>query len=62
MVRSEANVGAPYKIPINPSNVVITKLKEKKDRMSKIEIIKKGIDAKKTKNERKIRATEKALG
>lgn len=62
MVRTVVNVGAPYKIPINPSNVVITKLKEKKDRMSKIEIIKKGIEARKSKNEKKIRATEKALG
>jgi large subunit ribosomal protein L26e len=54
--------GAPYKIPINASNVMITKLKEKPDRLTKIEKIQKGINARKGKADKKIRATEKALG
>lgn len=41
---------------------MITKLKEKPDRTSRIEKVQKGIDARKGKGDKKIRATEKALG
>lgn len=57
-----SNSGAPYKIPINASNVMITRLKEKPDRIKKIEKIAKGISLRKGKADKKIRATEKALG
>ena len=57
LTKNKAN-GAPYQLPIHPSNVAITKVKEAKDRLKKIEIIKKGIDARKGKAEKKIRTTE----
>lgn len=41
---------------------MITRLKEKPDRIAKIEKIQKGILARKGKSDKKIRATEKALG
>jgi hypothetical protein len=47
--------GAPYQIPIHPSNVVITKLKEKKDRTTKIAKIAAGINARSGKAEKKIK-------
>jgi large subunit ribosomal protein L26e len=59
---TQCNSGAPRKIPINASNIMITKLKEKPDRLTKIEKIVKGINARKGKADKKIRATEKALG
>ena len=55
MVNIYNNSGAPYQIPIHPSNVVITKLKEKKDRTNKIAKIAAGINARSGKAEKKIK-------
>lgn len=41
---------------------MITKLKEKPDRIAKIDKIQKGINARKGKADKKVRTTEKALG
>ena len=56
LTKNKAN-GAPYQIPIHPSNVSIIKLKEGKDRMSRIEKVRAGVDLRKGKAEKKIRDT-----
>jgi large subunit ribosomal protein L26e len=60
LTKSKAN-GAPYQVPIHPSNVVITKLKEHKDRLTKITKIAAGIILRKGKGDKKIRTTDKNL-
>ena len=60
LTKSKAN-GAPYQVPIHPSNVVITKLKEHKDRLTKITKISAGIALRKGKGDKKIRTTDKNL-
>ena len=54
MTKNKAN-GAPYQIPIHPSNVAIIKLKEGKDRMARIEKVAAGVAARKGKAEKKVR-------
>lgn len=49
--------GAPYQIPIHPSNVSVIKLKEGKDRMSRIARVLVGVNASKGKADKKIRTT-----
>lgn len=56
LTKNKAN-GAPYQIPIHPSNVAITKVKEAKDRLARIATIVAGVNARKGKAEKKIRAT-----
>ena len=56
LTKNKAN-GAPYQIPIHPSNVAIIKLKEGKDRMSRIGKVAAGVAARKGKAEKKIRDT-----
>lgn len=56
LTKNKAN-GAPYQIPIHPSNVSIIKLKEGKDRMARIEKVLAGVNARKGKAEKKIRTT-----
>ena len=56
LTKNKAN-GAPYQIPIHPSNVSIVKVKEGKDRMARIEKVRAGVNARKGKAEKKIRDT-----
>ena len=56
LTKNKAN-GAPYQIPIHPSNVAIVKLKEGKDRMARLEKVAAGVAATKGKAEKKIRST-----
>ena len=56
LTKNKAN-GAPYQIPIHPSNVSIIKLKEGKDRMSRVEKVRAGVDLRKGKADKKIRDT-----
>ena len=60
LTKTKAN-GAPFQVPIHPSNVVITKMKEAKDRMTKISKIAAGVSLRKGKGEKKIRTTDKNL-
>lgn len=59
LTKTKAN-GAPFQVGINPSNVVITKLKEHKDRLSKISKVAAGISLRKGKGDKKIRVTDLA--
>lgn len=56
LTKNKAN-GAPYQIPIHPSNVSIIKLKEGKDRMARIEKVRAGVDIRKGKAQKKVRDT-----
>lgn len=56
LTKNKAN-GAPYQLPIHPSKVSIVKLKEAKDRMTRIEKVLAGVNARKGKGEKKIRTT-----
>lgn len=56
ITKNKAN-GAPYQLPIHPSNVAITKIKEGKDRMARIATIAVGVAARKNKGEKKIKST-----
>ncbi len=56
LTKNKAN-GAPYQIPIHPSNVAITKVKEAKDRVARIATIVAGVNARKGKADKKIRTT-----
>lgn len=56
LTKNKAN-GAPYQIPIHPSNVSIIKLKEGKDRMARIQKVLAGVEARKGKADKKIRTT-----
>jgi large subunit ribosomal protein L26e len=56
LTKNKAN-GAPYQIPIHPSNVAIIKLKEQKDRTAKIAKVLAGVNARKGKADKKIRTT-----
>ena len=56
VTKNKAN-GAPYQLPIHPSNVAITKVKEGKDRMARIATIKAGVDVRKQRDEKKIKST-----
>ena len=60
LTKTKAN-GAPFQVGIHPSNVVITKLKEHKDRLLKISKIASGITLRKSKGDKKIRTTNKDL-
>jgi len=56
LTKNKAN-GAPYQLPVDPSNVAIIKLKEGKDRVARIATIAAGINARKGKADKKIRTT-----
>jgi large subunit ribosomal protein L26e len=56
LTKNKAN-GAPYQLPVHPSKVAITKVKEGKDRLAKIKLIAAGVDARKGKADKKIRTT-----
>lgn len=56
VTKNKAN-GAPYQLPIHPSNVAITKVKEAKDRMARVATIAAGVNARKGKAEKKIKTT-----
>ena len=56
LTKNKAN-GAPYQLPIHPSNVAITKVKEGKDRVARIATIKAGVDKRKDRAEKKVRTT-----
>lgn len=56
VTKNKAN-GAPYQIPIHPSNVAITKVKEAKDRVARIATIAAGVNARKGKADKKIKTT-----
>ena len=56
LTKNKAN-GAPYQIPIHPSNVSITKLKEGKDRMATIGRSAAGVAARTGKGKGKIQST-----
>jgi large subunit ribosomal protein L26e len=56
ITKNKAN-GAPYQIPIHPSNVAITKIKEGKDRVARIATIAAGVNARKGKADKKIKTT-----
>lgn len=56
LTQNKAN-GAPYQLPIHPSNVSIIKIKEGKDRMERIKTIVAGVNLRKGKAEKKIRTT-----
>ena len=56
VTKNKAN-GAPYQIPIHPSNVAITKVKEGKDRMARVATIAAGVSARKGKEGKKIKTT-----
>lgn len=56
LTKNKAN-GAPYQIPIHPSNVSVIKLKEGKDRMARIEKVRSGVDIRKGKAQKKVRET-----
>jgi len=49
--------GAPYQLPIHPSNVAITKIREAKDRLSRIATIVAGVNVRKDKGTKKVRTT-----
>lgn len=56
LTKNKAN-GAPYQLPIHPSNVAITKVKEAKDRLARISTIVAGVNLRKGKADKKIRTT-----
>lgn len=56
LTKNKAN-GAPYQIPIHPSNVAITKVKEAKDRMARITQVAAGVSARKGRADKKIKTT-----
>jgi large subunit ribosomal protein L26e len=56
VTKNKAN-GAPYQLPIHPSNVAIIKIKEAKDRLARIATIAAGVAVRKGKAEKKIRTT-----
>ena len=56
LTKNKAN-GAPYQIPVDPSKVAITKVKEGKDRLARITKVAAGVAARKGKAEKKIRTT-----
>jgi large subunit ribosomal protein L26e len=56
LTKNKAN-GAPYQVPVHPSKVAITKLKEGKDRMARIVKVAAGVAARKGKSEKKVRTT-----
>ncbi len=56
VTKNKAN-GAPYQLPIHPSNVAIVKAKEGKDRIARIATIAAGVNARKGKADKKIRTT-----
>jgi len=56
VTKNKAN-GAPYQLPIHPSNVAIIKVKEAKDRVARIATIVAGVNARKGKADKKIRTT-----
>lgn len=56
LTKNKAN-GAPYQLPIQPSNVAITKVKEAKDRLARISTIVAGVNLRKGKADKKIRTT-----
>ena len=56
LTKNKAN-GAPYQIPVDPSKVAITKVKEGKDRLARIVKVAAGVAARKGKAEKKIRTT-----
>ena len=56
LTKNKAN-GAPYQIPIHPSNVAITKVKEAKDRMARISKVAEGVSARKGRADKKIKTT-----
>ena len=56
VTKNKAN-GAPYQLPIHPSNVAITKVKEGKDRMARVATIAAGVNARKVKGDKKIKTT-----
>ena len=56
LTKNKAN-GAPYQIPIDPSKVAITKVKEGKDRLARITKVAAGVAARKGKAEKKVRTT-----
>jgi large subunit ribosomal protein L26e len=56
LTKNKAN-GAPYQLPIHPSKVAVTKLKEHKDRLSRISKVAAGVSARKGKADKKIRTT-----
>ena len=56
LTKNKAN-GAPYQIPIHPSKVSIIKIKEGKDRMTRVEKVLAGINARKGKADKKIKTT-----
>jgi large subunit ribosomal protein L26e len=57
LTKNKAN-GAPYQIPIHPSNVAITKVKEAKDRMARIATVAAGVATRKGKADKKIKTTD----
>ena len=57
LTKNKAN-GAPYQLPIHPSNVAVTKLKEGKDRMARISKVLEGVNIRKGKAEKKVRSTD----
>jgi ribosomal protein uL24 len=56
LTKNKAN-GAPYQLPIHPSNVAITKVKEAKDRLARISTIVAGVNLRNGKADKKIRTT-----
>ena len=56
VTKNKAN-GAPYQLPVHPSNVAIIKVKEAKDRVARIATIAAGVNARKGKADKKIRTT-----
>jgi ribosomal protein uL24 len=56
LTKNKAN-GAPYQVPIHPSNVSIVKLKEGKDRMAAISKAANGVALRKGKADKKIKTT-----
>lgn len=56
LTKNKAN-GAPYQIPVHPSKVAITKLKEGKDRMARVTKVAAGVAVRKDKAEKKVRTT-----
>ena len=48
LTKNKAN-GAPYQLPIHPSKVAVTKLKEGKDRMARFAKVLEGVNARKGK-------------
>jgi len=56
LTKNKAN-GAPYQVPIHPSKVAVIKIKEHKDRMSRIVKVAAGVNARKGKADKKIRTT-----